>query len=101
MFGFACNRQREVKVVLSDNVIAYGDTLVAELYVNSRDSIINYRIFIGKDTFLLPIDEERVCAIFKSVGRKKGINQYSGDVEIVDDYNKKEYLPYSFDYFVK
>lgn len=98
----ACNHKSKVTVILSNGIINIGDTLKAELHVEYADSILPLFNIINKaDTFRIPFDNKRKCAIFQSIGRSKGKMKYFGYVEFTNTYGLKENIPYQIEYSVK
>lgn len=98
----ACNRKSKVSVKFSRDIINIGDTLKAELYVEYADSILPIFNIINKaDTFRIPFDTKRKCAIFQSIGRSKGKMKYSGYVEFINTHGLKENIPYQIEYSVE
>lgn len=98
----ACNHKPKVSVTLSSDIINIGDTLKAELHVEYEDSILPiFNIINEADTFRIPFDTKRECAIFQSIGRSKGKMKYSGYVEFTNTHGLKENIPYQIEYTVE
>ncbi|MFN2379592.1 MAG: hypothetical protein ABR519_05190, partial [Bacteroidales bacterium] len=78
----SCNKNvSDSKIVIKakSDTIKIDNVFEAELSVEYADSILpDFNILSRGDTFLLPFDELRRCAVFKAVGRKSGDNTYIG-----------------------
>jgi len=101
----SCNKSLSDSNVLikpKNDTIKIDEIYETELHVASIDSILpNFYIVSHKDTFLLPFDEEKECAVFKAVGRKKGKVLYKGYVKYIDKKGIEKEQDFQIEYFVR
>ena len=85
-----------------NDTIKIDEIYEAELYVVYTDSILpNFYVGYNRDTFLLPFDEKKKCAVFKAVGRKKGKMSYEGYVKYINQEGIERKQNYQIEYFVR
>ena len=101
----SCNENVSDSNVLIKSIndtIKIDEIYEAELYVVYTDSILpNFYVGSNRDTFLLPFDENKKCAVFKAVGRKKGKMSYEGYVKYINQEGIERKQNYQIEYFVK
>ncbi len=101
----SCNENvSDSKVLIKsiNDTIKIDEIYEAELYVVYTDSILpNFYVGSNKDTFLLPFDEKKKCAVFKAVGRKKGKMSYKGYVMYLNQEGIEKKQNFQIEYFVR
>ncbi len=91
----------KVVIVPKSDTIKINDTFEAELFIAHKDSFLpNFYIVNKEDTFLLPFDEVKNCAVFKAVGRKYGNSVYFGFVNYKNQEGTELKENFEIDYFV-
>ncbi|MCD6565133.1 MAG: hypothetical protein J7K53_04240 [Bacteroidales bacterium] len=101
----SCNENvsdSNVLIKSKNDTIKIDEIYEAELYVVYTDSILpNFYVGSKKDTFLLPFDEKKKCAVFKAVGRKNGKMSYEGYVKFVNQEGFEKKQNFQIEYFVR
>lgn len=95
------NDNNEVSILCNNDTINDGEIYTAELSVKSIESILpKFYIIRDLDTFRLPIDEKKRCAVFRAVGRGYGEKEYKGFVEYIDNKGNRRKLAFKINFFV-
>ena len=92
LFLISCNNTGDIEIVNNDCIISPGDTCVIELYAPyTKNNMPAFYLFSGKDTFALPFDFEKKCAVYKAIHNQEKKHKYSGYVEYftLDNIMKK------------
>ncbi|GAH79509.1 unnamed protein product [marine sediment metagenome] len=102
---YSCNESvsdSNVLIKSKNDTIEIDEIYKAELYVLHTDSSLpNFYVASNRDTFLLPFDERKKCAVYKAVGGKKGKMSYEGYVKYINQEGIERKQNFQIKYFVK
>ncbi len=96
------NLKPEVEIHTVRDTVYIGETFIANLQVQYNDSILPvFHIIIKEDTFYIPFDMTKQCAVFQAVGSTQGEKIYNGYVEYISKEGNKKKSNYSISFYVE
>lgn len=102
LFLIGCNNTRDIEIVNNDAVIPPGDTCVIELYAPyTENNMPAFYLFCGNDTFALPFDFQKKCAVYKALHNIEKKHRYNGYVEYFTSDNKQKTSTFEIRYEIK
>lgn len=102
LFLISCNNAADIDIVNNDAVVSPGDTCLIELYAPyTENNMPAFYIFSGQDTFALPFDFQKKCAVYTALHNIEKKHQYTGYVEYTTPDNNKKKSTFEIRYEVK
>lgn len=108
LFKTSCRNvsiESNLNMSIDYDTINYGEVVTAKIWLSDINDSIHpiFKILRSGDTAQIPSErtDDKICGIFKAVGRIKGNNIYDGFVEYYNKNNEFKKEEFSIEFFVK
>jgi hypothetical protein len=101
-FLLSCNQSEEIRILNNDKIVKPGEVLKILMYAPINNNYVpDFYLFSGRDTFALPYDFQKKCAVYNATHNIEKKHRYKGYVIYKNSEGEKTKSTFEIKYQIK